>query len=60
MTDMGANIWFWLLYVLCVIFGLWGNNPWTGAQPWGPFANSLVVFILLGLLGFHAFGSPIR
>jgi hypothetical protein len=58
---MGANIWFWLIYVLCVIFGLWGSNPWRPAQyAWGPFGSLLVIFILLGLLGFRAFGSPIR
>ena len=57
---MGANIWFWLIYVLCVIFGLWGSNPWSPQTTWGPFGSLVSIFILLGLLGFHAFGSPIR
>jgi len=58
---MGANIWFWLIYVLCLIFGLWGANPWQPAPSnWGPFGNALAVFILLGLLGLHVFGSPVR
>ena len=60
MMIMGANIWFWLIYVLCLIFGIWGNNPWQSAPSWGPLGNMLVIFILFGLLGFHAFGSPIR
>ena len=57
---MGANIWFWLIYVLCLIFGIWGNNPWQPAPSWGPFGHMLVIFILFGLLGYHAFGSPVR
>ena len=57
---MGANIWFWLIYVLCLIFGIWGNNPWQPAPSWSPFGNMLVIFILFGLLGFRAFGSPIH
>ncbi len=57
---MPAGLWFWLIYVFCVLFGLWGANPWRPAGPVGQFGSLLVVFILLGLLGFHDFGSPIR
>jgi hypothetical protein len=27
---MGANIWFWLIYVIVGIFGLMGISPWGG------------------------------
>ena len=58
---MGANIWFWLIYVITLIFGVWGMNPWRPAnQPWAPFGGWLILFILIGILGLHAFGSPIR
>jgi hypothetical protein len=58
---MGANIWFWLIYVITLIFGVWGMNPWRPAnQPWVPFGGWLILFILIGILGLHAFGSPIR
>lgn len=59
---MGANIWFWLIYVLVGIFGLMGISPWGGERfgPWGPFGGWLVLFILVGILGLHDFGSPIR
>ena len=29
---MGANIWFWLIYVLVGVFGIFGMNPWRPDQ----------------------------
>lgn len=61
---MGANIWFWLIYVLVGIFGIFANNPWRPAQaagyPWAPFGSWLILFILVGILGISVYGSPIR
>lgn len=59
---MGANIWFWLIYVLVGIFGVWGVGPWRGVNtsPYPVFGSWLVLFILVGILGLHDFGSPIR
>jgi hypothetical protein len=58
--DMGANIWFWLIYVLIGFFGLWGMNPWRPTQPWGPFGSWVILFVLVGILGISVYGSPIR
>ena len=57
---MGANIWFWLIYVLVGFFGLFGISPWGPSPSWGPFGSWLILFILVGILGLHDFGSPIR
>ena len=58
---MGANIWFWLIYVLVGVFGIFGMGPWRGTSyPWAPFGSWLVIFILVGILGLHDFGSPIH
>ena len=58
---MGANIWFWLIYVLVGVFGMFGVGPWWPNRPvWAPFGGWLVLFILVGILGLHDFGSPIR
>ena len=58
---MGANIWFWLIYVLVGVFGVWGIGPWrTSTGPYETFGSWFVLFILVGILGLHAFGSPIR
>ena len=58
---MGANIWFWLIYVVIGIFGMWGIGPWQPqTNRYAPFGSWLVLFILVGILGLHEFGSPIR
>ena len=60
---MGANIWFWLIYVLVGVLGILGMNPWrpvSGQYPWAPFGSWLILFILIGILGIAVFGSPIR
>lgn len=58
---MGANIWFWLIYVLVGVFGIWGIGPWGSDRgPWAPFGSWLVLFVLVGILGLAQFGSPIR
>jgi hypothetical protein len=58
---MGANIWFWLIYVIVLVFGVWGVGPWTAEpNPYRTFGSWIVLFILIGLLGWHDFGSPIR
>ena len=58
---MGANIWFWLIYVVVGIFGGFGMGPWRSqVNMWGFFGGYLVLFVLIGILGLHDFGSPIR
>jgi len=58
---MGANIWFWLIYVLTLVFGVWGMNPWRpNGYVWAPFGSWFILFLLIGILGLHDFGSPIR
>ena len=45
---MGANVWFWLLWVITLLFGVWGMNPWRpSGQPWAPFGGWLVLSGLL-------------
>lgn len=59
---MSAGIWFWLIFVLCFLFGTfayWPVNA-TDRAAWRPLGGNLVVFILLGLLGWRLFGPPIQ
>ncbi len=55
---MSAGIWFWIIYIIAVLF----SSEWYWRhpilQPYGPIG--LVLFILIGLLGWGTFGSPIR
>lgn len=53
---MSAGIWFWIIYVICALFGGWlGIN---GDRRW--FAGGIIIFILVGLLGWSQFGPPIK
>ena len=58
---MGANVWFWLLWVITLLFGVWGLNPIRPVNTvWAPFGSWLILFVLIGILGLAEFGSPIR
>ena len=59
---MGANIWFWLIYVLVGVLGFVGIGPWrpAGSPTWAPFGSWIILFILIGILGISVYGSPIR
>jgi hypothetical protein len=51
---MSIGILFWFLMILWLIswFGAWGG--WAG--PYAPHISSFLLWILLALLGWHAFG----
>lgn len=53
---------FWLLWILTFVFGASGVyvvGP-DGKRNWGLGGFSLVVWILLGILGFKLFDSPLK
>jgi hypothetical protein len=58
---MPIGLLFWILMVIWLLFGLMWN--WPGYNRFGayaPIGNSLLLFILLLLLGWHEFGQPLR
>ncbi len=55
---MTLGLCFWILMLIWLVFGL---AIWQGAVgPYGPAASSLLLFILLLCLGWHAFGPPLH
>ena len=57
---MSLGLAFWILMLIWLIFGLV-----SGYQPglvggYGFYGHTLLLFVLLGLLGWHAFGAPIH
>lgn len=53
---MSAGHWFWIIYVICAIFG--GFTLWGADRRF--FGGGLVIFILIGLLGWGMFGPPLK
>lgn len=52
---MAAGIWFWIIFVICLLFGVYFT--YTNVHALG---GGIVVFVLLGLLGWKVFGPPIQ
>ena len=58
---MTLGLAFWILMLLWLVAGLWQSWPEPEGKPkWPIVGGSLLLFILLVILGWHAFGPPIR
>ncbi len=59
---MKIGILFWILMILWLLFGLWSYWPNSsgGMVAYGPVGGSLLLFVLLGLLGWMVFGPPLQ
>lgn len=53
---MGIGLLFWIVYLIAVIFSGWSLRA-GGPLAWG---GSLVLYVLLGLLGWASFGPPVH
>lgn len=51
---------FWLLMILWFVFGLYWNRANIAGGNYGVMSGNLLLFILLFLLGWKAFGFPIQ
>jgi hypothetical protein len=50
---------FWLLMILWLVFGFWQWRP-TAPANYAPFGGHLLLWVLLFLLGWRAFGFVIQ
>jgi hypothetical protein len=50
---------FWILMLLWLLFGLWVYWPGSSALAYAPGGN-LLLFVVIALLGWKVFGSPLR
>ncbi len=57
---MPIGLLFWVIYIIAVLFGLWAN--YAPGQPFAirPFGGYLVLWILVGILGYEVFGAAVR
>ncbi len=57
---MQLSLLFWILMLLWAIFGVFPTFP-RGTDPkYWPFAGSLLLFILIGVLGWQVFGAAVH
>lgn len=57
---MTLSVWFWLFYVLSIVFAVWREYTPGAAYPWYRGSWYLFIYVLLGLLGWKVFGSPVQ
>ncbi len=61
---MQLNLLFWILMLFWAIFGVfptWPRTAAAGTRPdYWPFAGSLLLFVLIGLLGWQVFGAAVH
>ena len=57
---MPLGILFWVIYVVCIIFGIWSNYEQN--QPlWFKRAGAyFVLWLLVGMLGWEVFGPVVH
>lgn len=57
---MQLSLLFWILMLLWAIFGVFPTFPRGATPSYWPFAGSLLLFVLVGLLGWQVFGPAIH
>jgi hypothetical protein len=59
--SMQMRLLFWILMLFWLVFGVWSFWPAGGAAPlYGAMGWDLVLFLLVGLLGWKVFGAPLQ
>ncbi len=57
--TMQLPVLFWVIYIISLLFSLWSHWP-LGPTNARPFGGWIVLFILIGLLGWEVFGSAVK
>ena len=56
---MSFALLFWILMLLWLLFSVFQNWPYSSSNIY-PLGGNLLLFILIALLGWHAFGAPVH
>ena len=59
---MKIGLLFWILMLVWLLFGVWSHWPAGsgGVVAYGPAGANLLLFVLVGLLGWKVFGAPLQ
>ena len=57
---MPIGLLFWVIYIIAILFCVWGN--YAPGKPFAirPFGSYFVSWILIGILGWEVFGAAVR
>ena len=57
---MPLSLLFWIIYILTIVGGVW--SYYDSAQPlwYRRFGGYLILWILVGILGYRVFGAAIK
>jgi len=55
---MTLQVWFWAIYVLSILFG--GYRAVSDPSSRSYWLNTVVFYVLVGLLGLATFGGPLK
>lgn len=55
---MTLGLAFWVLWLVALVFGVW--SAWPVSGPYHIWGGNLLLFVLITILGWHAFGPPIH
>lgn len=56
---MSINLIFWMIMLLWLLFGLWGNWPLQAGNR-VQLGSHVILWVLLALLGWKVFGAAIH
>ncbi|MDB5307135.1 MAG: hypothetical protein JWO38_1337 [Gemmataceae bacterium] len=59
-TKMPMGVLFWVLMLLWLVFSLYWNRSELRGGNYGVMGGNLLLFILLGLLGWKVFGAALQ
>ena len=57
---MSRAVLFWVLMILWLVFGLWSEYTAGQRYPFKRGFGNLLVFILLAIVGWQIFGTPVQ
>ena len=57
---MTLGLAYWILLLIWAVFGLAWNWPGNNVGTYGPVGNTILIFVLFLLLGWHDFGAPLH
>jgi len=57
---MSLAVWFWIVFVLSLLFGLYAEYVPGQPYPWPRGLRHFLFYVLIFILGMQVFGGPVK